>query len=163
HCAGGSGVTDAIRAGVNTLEHAHWLTPEHIEAMVKHGTLWVPTFTAPYNTLVLGRDAANVPDYTWDWKCAAWEGAQRSFELARAAGVRIAVGTDAGYARCLHGESAKELLIMRGLGMPALEAIRSATLVAAQALDWADEIGSLERGKYADFVVLDGDPLVDLG
>jgi imidazolonepropionase-like amidohydrolase len=162
HCAGGTGTMDAIRAGVNTLEHAHWLTREHIDLMVKNGTFWVPTFTAPYNTLVLGRDAAQVPDYIWEWKTKAWEGAQASFELAQAAGVGIAVGTDAGYMRCLHGETAKEMLIMRDLGMHPLDVIRTVTLVSAQALNWAHEIGSLEPGKYADFVAIDGDLLSDL-
>ncbi|MBI1299822.1 amidohydrolase family protein [bacterium] len=162
HCAGGSGTMDAIRAGVNTLEHAHWLTDEHIEAMVEMGTFWVPTFTAPYNTLSRGREAADVMDTTWEWKTLAWEGAQESFARARKAGVPIAVGTDAGYRYCYHGETAREMLIMQEIGMTALEAIAAATSVAARAMDWADEIGSLTAGKYADFLVLNGDPLTDL-
>jgi len=163
HCAGGSGTLDAINAGVNTLEHAHWLTDEHIDAMVRMGAFWVPTFTAPYNTLKLGREASNAPDYTWDWKTKAWEGAQASFERARTAGVPIVVGTDAGYRYCLHGETAREMLIMvEELGMSELEAIAAATSVASRALDWDDEIGSLAPGKYADFLVLADDPLAEL-
>lgn len=163
HCAGGPGTLDAIKAGVNTLEHAHWLTREHIDEMVKMGTFWVPTFTAPYNTLVLGREEANVSDRTWEFKTAAWEGAQASFEIAQAAGIPIAVGTDAGYTRCMHGETAKEMLIMQELGMHPVDIIKAATSVAARALDWEKEIGSLEPGKFADFVVIDGDVVADLG
>jgi imidazolonepropionase-like amidohydrolase len=163
HCGGGNGTLDAIRAGVNTLEHAHWLTHDHIELMVKMGTFWVPTLTAPHNTLALGRERANVPDYMWEFKEEAWAGSQASFELAWSAGIGIAVGTDAGYTRCLHGESAREMLLLQELGMHPLDVIKAASLVSARAMSWDDEIGSLEKGKYADFIVIDVDVLADLG
>ncbi len=160
HTSGGPGLTDAIRAGVNSVEHAHWLTQEQVEMMAERDVFLVPTLLV--NTLsVEGADEEPLPEDVYAWLLRAQEDKLGSMERARKAGVKVAVGTDAGFL-VYHGQNAGELEEFVKLGFTPMEAIVAATKVGAECLDMDKEVGTIEPGKYADLVILDGDPLADI-
>jgi imidazolonepropionase-like amidohydrolase len=161
HTSGGQGITDAILAGVDSLEHAHWITDEQADLMAEHGTFYVPTFIVVAKALEMGQEALGYPDERWGYLTRAMDVKARSLERARKAGVKIAAGTDAG-ARVCHGENARELEELVRAGMTPMEAILSATSVGAHLLDMADLVGSIEPDKLADILIVDGDPLGDI-
>jgi imidazolonepropionase-like amidohydrolase len=160
HAHGGEGIKRAVRAGVDSIEHATFMDDEAIALFKKYGTWYVPTLSA-------GRyvaDKAKDPDYysplVRPKAAAIGPQVQSTFARAYKAGVKIAFGTDA--AVYPHGENAKEFQYMVEGGMPPLEAIRSATLRAAELLDQAGRLGSIEPGYAADIVAVSGDPLTDI-
>lgn len=161
HSAGGQGITDAILAGVNSLEHAHWITEEQAALMAEHGTFYVPTFVVVTSALSMGQKALGVTDHSWNYLNRGIEAKWRSLERVHKAGAKIAVGTDAGF-RVAHGENAGELAMLVKGGLTPMEAIMAATSVGADHLDMADLVGTIEPGKYADILVVDGDPLYDI-
>lgn len=160
HAHGAEGMKRAIRAGVHSVEHGTYMDDEAIKLFRKHGTWYVPTVSA-------GRyvaDKAHLPDYYSPMvrpKAAAIGPLiQQTFARAWKAGVNIAFGTDAGVFP--HGENAREFVYMIEGGMTPLDAIRSATLAAAQLLDRQNELGAVEAGKLADLIAVEGDPLGDI-
>ncbi len=161
HTSGGQGITDAIKAGVDSLEHAHWLTDEQIELMVEHGTFYVPTLIVNSRSVSLGTDQPGISATAWQWLVKADESKWDSLARAKAAGVKIVTGSDAGF-QVYHGENACELEELVKGGFTPLEAIHAATRLAAECLNMEREIGTLEAGKYADVVIVDGDPLQDI-
>lgn len=161
HTSGGPGITDAILGGVNTLEHAHWLTDEQIELMVKHNTFYVPTLVVNSRSVAMGQDQPGITPTAWEWLIKADTGKWDSLARAKKAGVKIATGSDAGFL-ISHGESACELEELVKGGFTPLEAISAATRTAAECIDMEKQIGTLEAGKYADVVVVNGDPLQDI-
>ena len=161
HAAGGQGITDAILAGVDSLEHAHWITEEQADLMAEHGTYYVPTFVVMTSALGMGQEALGVSDHSWNYLNRGMEAKWRSLERVHRAGAKIAVGTDAGF-RVAHGENAGELEMLARGGLTPMEAILSATSVAADHLDMGDLVGTVEAGKLADILIVDGDPLDDI-
>jgi imidazolonepropionase-like amidohydrolase len=160
HTSGGPGLTDAILAGVNSVEHAHWLSEEQVEMMAEKGVFLVPTLLV--NALsVEGAQKESLREDVYAWLLRAQEDKLGSMERARNAGVKIAVGTDAGFL-VYHGQNARELEEFVKLGFTPMEAIVAATKVGAECLDLDGEVGTIEPGKYADLVVVDGDPLADI-
>ena len=160
HAHGAEGMKRAVRAGIDSIEHGTMMDDETIALLKKHGTWYVPTISA-------GRyvaDKARDPDYYSPLvrPKAAAIGPLIQATLGRAykAGVKIAFGTDAGVFP--HGENAKEFAYMVEAGMPALEAIRAATIHAATLLDQSTRLGSVEPGYAADIVAVAGDPLQDI-
>jgi len=158
HSSGGQGITDGVLAGVDSLEHANWITNEQAELMAEHGTFLVPTLIVNYKGLEIGKEVMRATDKAWAWRKRTNEAMWRALERARRAGVKIAVGTDAGWL-VRHGENARELEMLVKGGMSPMEAILAATSVAADLLDMADLVGSIEPEKYADLLIIDGDPL----
>jgi imidazolonepropionase-like amidohydrolase len=161
HTSGGSGITDAIRAGVDSLEHAHWLSDEQIEMMVERGTFYVPTLYVNSRSVALSSQEIGVSDAEWAWLSRVNEEKWDTLQRAKSAGVRIAVGTDAGFV-VRHGENACELEELVHGGFTPMEALMAATWVAAQCVGLERDLGTIEAGKYADLVVVDGDPLADI-
>jgi imidazolonepropionase-like amidohydrolase len=161
HSAGGQGITDAILAGVDSLEHAHWITDEQADLMAEHGTYYVPTFTVVTRALEIGQEALGATDHSWNYLNRAIEAKWRSLERVHRAGARICVGTDAGF-RVAHGENAGELAALVRGGLTPMEAIMAATSIGAERLDIADLVGTVEPGKLADLLIIDGDPLEDI-
>ncbi len=160
HAHGGQGITDAVRAGLDSVEHGVWLTEAQCELMAKHGTFYVPTLAVHTRGWELG-EAAGMTPASRNWLAQVLDARWVSLERARKTGVKIAVGTDAGFWMC-HGENAQELTeLVRG-GFTPMEAIVAATRTGAECLDMSREIGTIEVGKYADLVVVDGDPLADI-
>jgi imidazolonepropionase-like amidohydrolase len=160
HAIGLPGIKDALRAGVDSIEHGFYLDDEAIDLMLAHGTYLVPTLSGVHAVLT-GRVPSIAP-----WlhaKSVAVEADRRaSFAKAAAAGVRFAAGTDAGTPGNYHGHVAEEVELLAGCGLTAEQAIIAATRHGAENLGIADESGTVAVGKRADLLVVDGDPLRDL-
>jgi imidazolonepropionase-like amidohydrolase len=162
HAHGGQGITDAVRAGLDSVEHGLWLTEEHVDLMAQNGVFFVPTLSTHTKGMALGQEASGSSDKVWTWLVEMTENVMwRSLERAKRAGVKIATGTDAGF-WMFHGENAKELEELVNGGFTPMEAIVAATRTGAECLDMAQDAGTLEVGKYADLVVVNGDPLADI-
>jgi imidazolonepropionase-like amidohydrolase len=154
HAQGAQGVKNAIRAGVRSIEHGVYLDEEAVDMMVKTGTWLVPTLSAPHAILRLADASGGIAETIRHKAAAAVEAHERSVQLAHAAGVRIAMGTDAGISR--HGDNLRELELMHRLGISAVDALRAASTSAADLLDASSDIGELAPGKRADLVILEG-------
>lgn len=161
HTSGGQGITDAIRAGVDSLEHAHWLTDEQIDMMAERGTFYVPTLIVNSLAVALGPDQWGISERAWPWLLKANEDKWSSLERAKAAGVKIVTGSDAGF-QVNHGENACELEELVKGGFTPMEAIVAATRLAAECVRLDQDIGTIETGKYGDLVIVDGDPLANI-
>jgi imidazolonepropionase-like amidohydrolase len=155
HAIGKDGIMAALKAGVDTIEHGDGLDEESIDLMVEKGVYWCPTI---YVTVYVaeGRAAAGNPL----WK-AMVDLEREAFGLAVKRGVKVAYGTDAGgYA--WSENPAKEFSYMVRYGMTPMQAIRSATVVAAELLQAEANLGAIEPGRYADIIAVAGDPLKDI-
>jgi len=161
HAHGGPGITDAIRAGLDSVEHGVWLTEEQADLMAENGVFYVPALSAHTRGLELGKDGIGYDDLVWDWLVRVCEARWPSLERARAAGVKIVCGTDAGF-WSYHGQNATELAELVQGGLSPMEAIVAATRSAAECLDLDRDAGTVDCGKYADLVIVDGDPLADI-
>jgi imidazolonepropionase-like amidohydrolase len=160
HAHGAEAIKRAIRAGVNSIEHGTYMDDEAIELFKKHGTWYVPTIIAGKSVADSAKNPGFFPEIIAAKAVAVGPLIQATFGRAYKAGVKIAFGTDAGvYA---HGKNWMEFIYMTEAGMPPLEAIRSATIHAAELIGIADKTGSIEKGKFADIVAVDGDPLTDI-
>ncbi len=160
HAHGAEGIRRAIIGGVSSIEHGSYMNEEDMELAKKYGTYLVPTIIAGKSVA----DSAKIPGYFPEVirvkAIAVGSQIQNTFGKAYKAGVKIAFGTDAGvYA---HGKNALEFGYMVEAGMPPMEAIKSATLNAADLLSISKERGSLEVGKMADLIATDGDPSMDI-
>lgn len=160
HAHGAEGIKRAIQGGVTSIEHGTYMDEEGMALAKKYGTWLVPTLTA-------GRavaDSSKVPGFYPDIVAvkAAEVGPrmQQTLERAYKAGVKIALGTDAGVYP--HGKNYLEFWFMTQAGMPPMEAIKAGTVNAADLLGVKDERGSIAAGKYADLVAVAGDPLQDI-
>lgn len=160
HCHGAEAMKRAVRAGANSIEHGTFMDEEVMRLMKEHGTFYVPTITAGKAVGDSAKKPGYYPDLVTPKALAIGPKIQNTFSNAYKAGVKIAFGTDAGvYA---HGKNWLEFVYMNEAGMPALEAIKSATVSASELLGVSDIIGSIEKGKLADIVAVDGDPVKDI-
>ncbi|MFP4200970.1 MAG: amidohydrolase family protein, partial [Clostridia bacterium] len=162
HCHGGPGITDTIRAGVTSLEHAHWLTDEQLALMCEHGTYLCPTFSCNAVLHRRGLEGTDWPAWRTDWLKRVIEDKADTFDRALAAGVKIVSGSDAATSFNYHGRCVEELGFMVDAGMKPMDVIVAATSRAAQLLGMENLIGSLREGMLADLIVVDGDPLADM-
>jgi imidazolonepropionase-like amidohydrolase len=160
HAHGSEGIKRAVRAGVDSIEHATFMDDEAIALFKKHGTWYVPTLSAGRYVADKARETDYYSPLVRPKAAAIGPQVQTTFARAYKAGVKIAFGTDA--AVYPHGENAKEFAYMVEGGMPPLEAIRSATLRAAELLDQVGRLGAIEPGYAADIVAVSGDPLNDI-
>jgi imidazolonepropionase-like amidohydrolase len=159
HAHGAEGAKRAIRAGVRSIEHASLIDDEAIAMMADRGTYLVADmFDGDW--MIQEGPRLGYSDEVMR-KTELTNDAQReNFGKAVKAGVRIAFGTDSGIYP--HGMNARNLAFHVRFGQTPIEAIRSATIVSAQLLGWDDRIGSLEPGRYADLIAVEGDPLEDV-
>ncbi|UOQ76292.1 amidohydrolase family protein [Hymenobacter sp. 5516J-16] len=161
HAHGAEGMKRAIRAGVTSIEHGTLMDDETIQLMKKYGTWYVPTITAGKS---VADSAAKNPNYypplVTPKALAIGPKLQGTFGRAYKAGVKIAFGTDASVFR--HGVNAFEFRYMVEAGMPPLQALRAATVNAAELLGQTPALGTLEPGKLADVVAVEGDPVQDI-
>lgn len=162
HAHGASGIKNAVLAGVDSVEHGYFLDEEGIELMLGRGTWLVATSAAVRN--VAARSVKDGLLESVHRKASeAVEHHIENFKKAYAAGVKLAMGTDSGVPFTRHGNNLDELAHLVDMGLPPMEAIQVSTLESARLLKMDDRIGSIEEGKLADLVVVDGDPLGDIG
>jgi imidazolonepropionase-like amidohydrolase len=161
HAHGADGINLALRLGVDSIEHGTLLDDAGLKLFRESGAYYVPTLSTVNG--YLERLEANPGAYTGEvlakilWRI---EITGRSLERAVPAGVKIAFGTDAGVS--LHGRNADEFELMVKYGMTPAQAIVAATVNAADLLGMSADVGTLEPGKYADLVAVQGDPLSDV-
>ena len=160
HAHGAEGMKRAIRAGVRTIEHGTFMDDEVIRLMKEHGTYLVPTIMAGKWVEAKAKIDGFFPEVVRPKAAAVGPVISDTFAKAYQSGVKIAYGTDTGVSA--HGDNAEEFVHMVAGGMPPMEAIQSATAVTAELLGIDDEVGTLEAGKLADLIAVDGDPLADV-
>ncbi len=161
HAHGVNGINAALRAGVDSIEHGTYLDNESIRLFKRNNAYLVPTLLAGATVV----EWANDPDTFLlpPQRDKALKVGHLMHDMARRAhdgGVMIAFGTDTGVSK--HGDNGREFALLVKAGMTPMEAIRSATVVAARHLGHDDQFGSIEPGKLADIVAVDGDPLADI-
>jgi imidazolonepropionase-like amidohydrolase len=160
HAHGAEGMKRAVLAGITTIEHGTKMTEEIMDLMKQKGTWFVPTISAGKFVA----EQAKVPGYYHPLvvpkALEIGPQIQETFRKAYKRGVKIAFGTDAGVFP--HGDNAKEFNYMVEAGMPAMEAIKSATVVNAGILGLGDKVGTLEAGKLADIVATNENPLKNI-
>jgi imidazolonepropionase-like amidohydrolase len=155
HAMGWEGIDAALRVGVDSIEHGYGLDEGLMERMVKQGVYWCPTiYVGVY--VAEGRAAAGAPIWLTMRDLEA-----KAFPIALRKGVKIAYGTDAGGYAWTENQ-AKELSYMVRYGMTPMQAIQSATTVAAELLERGNDFGAIEVGKYADIIAVSGNPLTTI-
>ena len=160
HCHGAEAMKRAVRGGVNSIEHGTYMDDEVISLMKQHGTYLVATIIAGKSVADSAKKTGYYPELVTPKALAIGPKMQNMFAKAYKEGVKIAFGTDAGvYA---HGKNWMEFVYMNEAGMPVIKAIQSATMSAADLLGVSDQLGSIEKGKLADIIAVDGDPERDV-
>lgn len=160
HGHGPDGIKAAVRAGVDSIEHGSILDDEAIRLMKERGTWLVPTLLAG-ETVEAAAKRGGLPEWAAAKALAVRPRMSDSFARAVKAGVKVAFGTDSGVSA--HGDNAREFALMVRGGMTPAAALRAATRDAAALLGVGADRGTLEAGKRADFVAVEGDPLADVG
>ncbi len=161
HAHGADGVNAALRAGVDSIEHGTFSNAESFRLFKRHDAYLVPTILAGVTVAELADDPGSFLPPPVRVK-AKQVGPQMLDMVRRAhdAGVKIAFGTDTGVSK--HGDNAREFSLLVEAGLTPMQAIRSATVVAAQHLGFFEDFGSIEPGKSGDIIAVDGDPLMDV-
>jgi imidazolonepropionase-like amidohydrolase len=157
HAMAATGISDAIDAGITSIEHGVYLTEEIVAHMRRDGTFLVPTLNAPV-AIATGGLAAGIPEYMVRKSEHVVPAHVASFQLAHRAGVRIAAGADSGTPLNFHGSLLPELTLMVKYGMTPLEVIRAATVTAADCLGLGEVTGRVAPGYAADLIAVAGDP-----
>ncbi|ELX13623.1 amidohydrolase family 1 protein [Janthinobacterium sp. HH01] len=159
HAHGGDGIKLAVLAGVDSIEHGSYIDDEGIKLMKEHKTWLVPTLYLG-DWLIENAEAIKLPKPLLDKAKVVLPMARVNIGRAIKAGVPIAFGTDA--AVYPHGLNAREFGVLVKLGMTPIQAIRTATVNASELLGWTDRVGTIEAGKFADLIAVDGEPLKDV-
>ncbi|HIG43985.1 MAG TPA: amidohydrolase family protein [Gammaproteobacteria bacterium] len=160
HAHGTEGMQRAIRAGIDSIEHGTYMDRPTMKLMKKHGTTFVPTIMAGKFVAEKSKIDGYFSDVVRPKAAKIGPLIQNTFAEAYEMGVKIAFGTDTGVSA--HGDNWKEFVFMVEAGMPAMEAIQSATSHGAMLLGIEDSLGTLETGKIADIIAVKGDPLADI-
>ena len=160
HAHGAEGMKRAIRAGVRSIEHGTLMDDETIKLMKENGTYYVPTISAGEFVAEKAKIDGYYPEIIRPKASKIGPQIKSTFERAHMAGVKIAFGTDSGVS--YHGDNAREFFYMTEGGMRPIDAIRSATIVAAELLGIEATLGTLEIGKIADIIAVKGNPLENI-
>jgi imidazolonepropionase-like amidohydrolase len=158
HAQGTQGIKNAILAGIASIEHGVYLTDELIEMMIERQVYLVPTLVAPLAVVEFGKEHPDIlPPMMAAKAISVVDDHQQSFRRAAQAGVKVAMGTDSGVGR--HGENGRELQLMVENGMTPMQAIVASTSSAAHLLRLDNQLGTLEEGKLADIIIVEGNVL----
>ena len=161
HAQGNEGIKNSLRAGFDTIEHGIYLDDEAIALLLEKKAVLVPTLSAPFNIMEKGVKSG-IPAFIIEKTRKVKDAHVASIKKAHKAGITIASGADSGTPFNLHGENLKELELLVGIGLSPMEAIVSATRIAAETLGLGTRLGTLESGKIADLIVVEGDPIKDI-
>jgi len=162
HAQSTRGIKNALAAGIASIEHGIYLDDEAIQMMLDRGVYLVPTLVAPQDVIELAEARPGLlPAYAIEKARHVIDAHRASFRRAVQAGVKVAMGTDSGVGP--HGGNARELgLMVEHGGMTPMQAIVATTRSAAELLRLDADLGTLAPGKYADLLMVDGDPLADV-
>ena len=160
HATTPEGIKNAITAGVDSIEHGHRVDRQGLEMIKAKGVFLVPTLAA-IDELAEQSNAEKLTPEQQSRKDSFLHGIEQEIRQAMALGIKIGAGFDAS-SPGQQGKNANELVALTKRGMPPLEAVRAATVNAAELLGWEDRVGALEAGKYADIIAVEGDPLSDV-
>jgi imidazolonepropionase-like amidohydrolase len=160
HAHGKRGMEAAIRAGVDSIEHGTYLDDQTVALFKQHGTWYVPTIIAGKTVEEMAKKPGALHPNVREKAARIGPLIQGAFARAWKGGVKIAFGTDSGVSA--HGDNAREFGYMVEAGMPAIDAILAATRNAADLLGATDRVGSIQKGRFADIIAVDGDPLKDI-
>ncbi|WP_016912611.1 metal-dependent hydrolase family protein [Mammaliicoccus vitulinus] len=160
HAQGLQGVKQCIEAGIHSIEHGIYLDDEAVKLMKEKEMYLVPTLLAPLSVIEFAAELG-MSENSINKSKQVMQDHIDSFKKAHQVGVKIAMGTDAGVFK--HGTNLRELELMVEHGMTEMEAIIASTKTAAECLGYDDELGTIEVGKKADFILLDQNPLEDIG
>jgi len=155
HAHGAAGIKQAVRAGVDSIEHGSFIDDEAIQMMKEKGTYLVPTLYLG-DWFMENYKRVGIPEFMVAKARVVMPAARQNVSRAFNAGVKVAFGTDA--AVYPHGLNAREFAVMVKLGMTPMKAIQSATIDAADLIGWTDRAGLIEPGHYADIIAVSGDP-----
>lgn len=159
HAHGTQSIKDAIRAGIDSIEHASLIDDEGIALAKQHGTFLVFDIYNDDFILQEGAKVGMLPE-SIEKERKIGKLQRQNFRHAYLGGARMAFGTDGGVYP--HGDNAKQFPIMVEYGMKPIEAIQAATTNAAELMGWASKTGSVQTGYFADIIAVDGDPLADI-
>ncbi len=160
HAHGTEGMKRAVSAGVTSIEHGTFMDDEVIKLMKERGTYYVPTISAGRFVAEKAEEDDYFPAVVRPKAASVGPQIDETFKKAYGRGVTIAFGTDAGVSP--HGTNALEFVYMVEGGMPEMEAIQSSTMTAARLIGMEDQLGSISKGKFADIVAVNGNPLEDI-
>jgi imidazolonepropionase-like amidohydrolase len=161
HAQGTQGIKNALLAGVASIEHGVYLTDELVAMMLEQQVYLVPTLVAPLAVVEFSQMHPDIlPPMMAEKALSVIDMHQKSFHMAVEAGVKIAMGTDSGVGR--HGENGRELALMVENGMTPLQAITASTQSAARLLHLSNDLGTLEEGKLADVIIVEGNVVDDI-
>ncbi|WP_339605900.1 amidohydrolase family protein [uncultured Roseivirga sp.] len=160
HAHGDEGMQRAVEAGITSIEHGTFMSDKTMDLMIKKGTYYVPTISAGEFVVEKAKIPGFFPDVVVPKALEVGPQISTTFSKAYKRGVKIAFGTDAGVFP--HGDNGKEFIYMVKAGMKPMEAIKSATMTAAQLLRIEKQYGSIEPGKMADIIAVDSDPIQDI-
>ncbi len=152
-----AGIIAALEAGVASIEHGTYTGPRAIKLFRETGAYLVPTLLAGKTVATMAVESEFMPQTVKDKAIRVGNDMAGNFAKAHKAGVNVAYGTDSGISP--HGTNAQEALLMVEAGMTPMEVMVAATVNAADLIDMSDSIGTIEAGKYADLIAVDGSPL----
>ncbi|CAN5166783.1 amidohydrolase family protein [soil metagenome] len=161
HAIGRQGIENALRAGVDSIEHGFYLDDDLFEIALAQGTFLVPTLLAVDGIVTEGPGGGS-PEWMIDKAMLEAARSQTMFKAAVDAGMKIAAGTDAGTPFNRHDDLVRELALMMKIGISPMQALVSATRNGAENAAILDRTGTLEVGKFADLLIVGGDPLADI-
>ena len=161
HAHGATGIKNAVLAGVKTIEHGSLVDDEAVKHMAQRGCFHVPTLVAGWNIVQQGKEAG-IPAYAVDKAEEIAYEVRKNAMRSHRGGVKVAMGTDAGTPFNRHGGNAQEITHLVDAGFTPMEAIVAATKTGSECIGLESHVGTLEPGKLADMIVVDGDPLKDI-
>lgn len=161
HAIGNLGIKNALRAGIDSIEHGFYLDDEALDLAVAQGAFLVPTLVAVASILEHGVEHG-VPAWVVNKAAEHAEASRAGFKAAVDSGMKIAAGTDAGTPFNRHYDMAREMGLMVQLGLSPMQAITAATRNSAENLDLLHSVGTIEVGKLADLLLVDGDASIDI-
>ena len=159
HAQGSAGILNAVRAGMDSIEHGIFMTQECLEAMLERGTYLVPTLAA-VNNIYLNRDNG-IPEFIVEKTIRVRERHHQSIKMFYEAGGKMAMGTDAGTPFNVHGDNSQELQYMVDLGISNSDALKISTANAADLMGMENR-GKIRKGDFADLLIVSGNPLEDI-